>query len=418
MQDLNDYKKHAILYVDDEEKSLKYFQRAFGEIFRVLTATSAREGLTLLESQGNEIGILMTDQRMPEMTGVELLEKARAQRPRMVRILATAYTDLDAAINAVNSGAIYKYVSKPWDIPELEMTLKRGLEFYIVQHERDQLMTEKLSALHNIMIADRVVSLGVVAAGLGHYVRNALVAVRTFLDLAPSKLAEENVNVEEMRNPNFWREFYDHVQTQVKRISGMLGDLSSADAEPDEFGDEVRLDSLVNDILEGSKTDLEQKNLTVENRIPDSLPLLRVNKPKFERLFQLFIQDEIVSLSDGKTVTLAAEQETADGSDWIKVTITDDSSGLPEEELRQIFDPFVVRSGDPKEFGINLMTCYFIVYHHGGKVDVDAGGAGGVEFTLRFPVNPQPVPEIREDEEFVSKVLANEALWDRLLAGY
>ena len=418
MQDLYDYKKHAILYVDDEEKSLKYFQRAFGEIFRVLTATSAREGLTLLESQGNEIGILMTDQRMPEMTGVELLEKARAQRPRMVRILATAYTDLDAAINAVNSGAIYKYVSKPWDIPELEMTLKRGLEFYIVQHERDRLMTEKLSALHNIMIADRVVSLGVVAAGLGHYVRNALVAVRTFLDLAPSKLAEENVNVEEMRNPNFWREFYDHVQTQVKRISGMLGDLSSADAEPDEFGDEVRLDSLVNDILEGSKTDLEQKNLTVENRIPDSLPLLRVNKPKFERLFQLFIQDEIVSLSDGKTVTLAAEQETADGSDWIKVTITDDSSGLPEEELRQIFDPFVVRSGDPKEFGINLMTCYFIVYHHGGKVDVDAGGAGGVEFTLRFPVNPQPVPEIREDEEFVSKVLANEALWDRLLAGY
>ena len=116
----------------------------------------------------------MTDQRMPGEKGVWLLEKARQLRPRIIRILATAYADMDAAIAAVNTGAIYKYVTKPWDPPQLENTLKRGLEFFMVQRERDQLLKEKMSVLHNMMIADRIVSLGLLAAGLSHHIRNAL----------------------------------------------------------------------------------------------------------------------------------------------------------------------------------------------------------------------------------------------------
>src|SRR5881396_1477618 len=164
MENLTDYKRFAILYVDDEEMSLKYFTRAFEDQFTIFTAPSAKEGLKLLEEHCDEIGLLMTDQRMPGENGVWLLERARQLRPRMIRILATAYSDMDAAIAAVNTGAIYKYVTKPWDTPQLENTLKRGLEFFIVQRERDQLLKEKISALHNLMIADRVVSLGLLAA--------------------------------------------------------------------------------------------------------------------------------------------------------------------------------------------------------------------------------------------------------------
>src|SRR4051812_5170277 len=130
MQSFYDYKKFAILYVDDEEKSLKYFARAFEDQFRIFTAVNAQEGLKLLEQRGPEIGLLMTDQRMPGEKGVWLLEKARQQYPRMLRILATAYSDMDAAIAAVNTGAIYKYVTKPWDPVQLDQTLKRGLEFF------------------------------------------------------------------------------------------------------------------------------------------------------------------------------------------------------------------------------------------------------------------------------------------------
>src|SRR6266403_244070 len=102
MQNHYDYKKFAILYVDDEEKSLKYFARAFQDQFQNFTAPNAQEGLKILEEHKDEIGLLMTDQRMPGEKGVWLLEKARQIRPRIIRILATAFADMDAAIAAVN----------------------------------------------------------------------------------------------------------------------------------------------------------------------------------------------------------------------------------------------------------------------------------------------------------------------------
>src|SRR5437899_8623276 len=266
MQNLYDYKKFAILYVDDEEKSLKHFAKAFEDQFRILTAANAKDGLTLLEQHKDEIGLLMTDQRMPGEKGVWLLEKARQLRPRIIRILATAFADMDAAIAAVNTGAIYKYVTKPWDPPQLENTLKRGLEFFMVQNERDQLLREKMSVLHNMMIADRIVSLGLLAAGLSHHIRNALVAVKTFLDLAPAKLEEEKMELNGLRNPDFWKEYYQNVQGQIEKINNMLKDLWSASENPSfEFRDRVQLRQVVTDSVEQLKDSFAAKNIQVEN---------------------------------------------------------------------------------------------------------------------------------------------------------
>src|SRR5712672_2844248 len=307
MDHLYDYKKFVILYVDDEEKSLKYFVRAFEDQFRILTAVNAQEGLKLLEAHKDEIGLLMTDQRMPREKGVWLLEKARQIRPRIIRILATAFADMDAAIAAVNTGAIYKYVTKPWDPPQLENTLKRGLEFFIVQRERDQLLREKMSVLHNMMIADRIVSLGLLAAGLSHHIRNSLVAVKTFMDLAPLKLQEEKIDIEGLRNPDFWKEYYQNVQSQIEKINNMLKDLWAASEKPAfEFADQVRLHVVVAAVLEKLKEGFAAKNIRVDNQISDSLPALKADQPKFYRLFELLLKDEIVSLPAGSQVTLTA----------------------------------------------------------------------------------------------------------------
>src|SRR3954471_13680122 len=250
MHSLYDYKKFALLYVDDEEKSLKNFVRAFEDQFRILTAVNAQEGLKLLEQHADDIGLIMTDQRMPGEKGVWLLEKARQLRPRIIRILATAYSDMEAAIAAVNTGAIYKYVTKPWDPPQLDNTLKRCLEFFIVQRERDQLLREKMSALHNMMIADGIVILGLLAAGLSHHIRNALVAVKTFLDLAPAKMEEEKMDINSLRNPDFWKEYYQNVQGQVGKINNMLKDLWMASEKPAfAFADSVQLRQVVVDTI-------------------------------------------------------------------------------------------------------------------------------------------------------------------------
>ena len=223
-----DYKNLGVLYVDDEEKSLTTFTRAFESEFRILTASNAQDGLKLIEQHGDEICILMTDQRMPGEKGVWLLERARQLRPRILRILVTAYTDMDAAIQAVNSGAIYKFITKPWDPPQLELTLKQGLEFFMVQAERDQLLREKMSVLRNMMIADRIVSLGLLAAGLSHHIKNSMVAVKTFLELAPMKMVEEKGNADSLRDPDFWREYHHNVQGQIEKINHLLADLRTA----------------------------------------------------------------------------------------------------------------------------------------------------------------------------------------------
>ena len=415
MENLYDYKKFAILYVDDEEKSLTNFTRAFGEQFRIMTATTAQAGLKLLEEHADEIGLLMTDQRMPGEKGVWLLERARQFRPRVIRVLVTAYADMDAAIAAVNSGAIYKYVSKPWDPPQLEQTLKRGLEFFIVQSERDQLLREKMSVLHNMLIADRIVSLGLLAAGLSHHIRNSLVAVKTFLDLAPVKMSEEKTDLQGLRNPDFWKDYHQNVQSQIEKINALLKDLWTASSNPAApFTDQVSLYRTVGDAVKLYKEPLAARRIEIENQIPDTLPLLRVDKPKFGRLFELLLKEELAMLPAGSRVTLTAELQDGPQPE-IVVQIKDNGPGLPEQALRAVFDPFVVRDHTPSEYGIHLMACFFIVHHHGGKIEARTGSGQGTTFTLHLPLQAEPAAISTSDTDFLRKALLNENLWEKLI---
>jgi two-component system probable response regulator PhcQ len=418
MESLYDYKKYAILYVDDEEKSLKYFARAFEDQFRIYTATNAQDGLKLIEQHADEIGVLMTDQRMPGEKGVWLLEKTRQSHPRIIRILATAYADMEAAIAAVNSGSIYKYVTKPWDPVQLEQTLRHSLEFFLVQTERDQLLREKMSVLHNMMIADRMVSLGLLAAGLSHHIRNSLVAVKTFLDLAPAKMAEEKVEMSGLRNPDFWKEYYTNVQGQIEKINNLLKDLWSASEKPAfEFADEVKVREVVQASIDALKTGFAAKNIEVHNEIPEMLPLLKVDKPKFYRLFDLLLKDELASLPAGSRITFSARDlNGVAGRQSIQIQVTDNGPGMPQEALRLVFDPFVVRSDSPMEYGIHLMACFFIVHHHGGKIEARSDSGQGTTFTIRLPVDPNLAQSPKTDSEFLRKVLLNDSIWEKLIS--
>jgi excisionase family DNA binding protein len=145
MERLADYHDCTILYIDDEEKSLVNFSRVFRNKFNILSAASASEGYRLLEEHRDEIALLMTDQRMPGEKGVDFLKRARQLQPKAVRILTTAYTDFDVAIEAVNSGAISKLITKPWDIPQLEVILREACDFFTAQRENDVLLDTSLS---------------------------------------------------------------------------------------------------------------------------------------------------------------------------------------------------------------------------------------------------------------------------------
>ncbi|MPZ76009.1 MAG: response regulator [Deltaproteobacteria bacterium] len=417
METVYDYQTCTILYVDDEEMALKYFTRAFENKFPILSALNATEGYRLLEQHREQIGLIITDQRMPGEKGVQFLERARQLHPKAIRILTTAYSDLNVAIEAVNSGAIYKYVTKPWDIPQLEMTLQRAVEFFLVQRERDLLLKEKLSVLQRMMITDRVLSLGILAARLGHYVRNSLVAVRTFMDLAPEKLVEEKMNAEQLRNPNFWKEFYEQAQIQIRRITELLTDLIIAtETSGSPRLEQVELGKTVARSVQNLSEASLQHGITIVNLIPEGLPPLLVERGRFERLFDLLLKDEIISLPARSHVFLSACPRFGEDQE-LEIEIRDDGPGLPREALRSVFDPFFLRIENFQEFGINLMACYFIVYHHGGRINVRNLEGQGVTFTLTFPVRPRIVSPEAEEEAFITKVLMNDGFWEKLISG-
>jgi signal transduction histidine kinase len=260
--------------------------------------------------------------------------------------------------------------------------------------------------------------LGILAARLGHYVRNSLVAVRTFLDLAPEKLLEEKIDADHMRNPNFWKEFYEQAQGQIRRITVLLSDIMSATEKSDvpTTTQELYLDKTVTGSVERLQTMLLQNGITVVNQIPTGLPPLWVDRDKFQRLFDLLLKDEIISLPPGSNIFVGASMSSA-AAEEIQIEVRDDGPGLPREALRSVFDPFVLTRGSCQEFGINLMACYFIIYHHGGRIDVQNREGQGVTFTLTFPLQPKVTSPADDEEAFITKVLINDAFWERLISG-
>jgi len=246
-----------------------------------------------------------------------------------------------------------------------------------------------------------------------------MVAVKTFLDLVPAKMQAERLDLEGLRDPDFWKEYYQNVQGQIGRINHLLKDLWTASEKPaPAFGDSVQLQAVVAETVAALRAPLAAKNITVENRIPDSLPALQVDKLKFCRLFELLLKDELASLPPGSRILLSASrpQPGLAEKEEIEVVLSDNGPGLPEEALRLVFDPFLVRNDSPLEYGIHLMACYFIVHHHGGRIQARSKAGEGTTFTLRLPTHPPQAAPPQQEHEFLQQVLLNDALWEKLIS--
>lgn len=130
------------LFIDDEKSNLTSFKAAFRRDFNVFIADSAANGLDILRN--NEIHVILTDQRMPEKTGVEFLSSILEEFPNAIRILVTGYTDMEALVEAVNKGHIFKYISKPWDNEKLKEIIIKAYEIYQLKSENQEI-NEKLA---------------------------------------------------------------------------------------------------------------------------------------------------------------------------------------------------------------------------------------------------------------------------------
>jgi len=174
-----DYREFPVLYVDDEPENLRVFELTFRREFTILTATSGPQGLEVLNTQ--PVALVLSDHRMPGMSGVEFLARAREIDPKALRVLVTAYGDAETLGRAINDGSIYRFVPKPWDAEDLRINLRHAIEAYALDRERQALVRElatvnqiaatinrelSLERLHDLLVDALTRDLGYDAASL------------------------------------------------------------------------------------------------------------------------------------------------------------------------------------------------------------------------------------------------------------
>lgn len=378
---------HGILYVDDEVKSLKYFEAIFGHLAPIYQARSPEEGFALFEEHHARIGIVVSDQRMPNESGLDLLQRIRAVDPRPLRFLVTAYSDLDVAVDSLNDGLLYSYLTKPWDPQELEHRLTKALNHFQIVREREQLILDKTDAIQQLMMADKAASIGILSTGLNHHLRNALTVLRTFHDLLPFQLEEELER--QPKDTVFWSDYYGEVGKQIDRMTSILTNLSEG-TKSDGLTMREGVD-LSGILTQAGEMVLEHSpHITFTVREDTAIPRLVGDPQKLAQMGRFLFEESRSTLPKGGSVEvrLAALDDGA----TVEVTFMDSGELIPELDLERLFDPFFVRANKPEELGTNLMACYLTVYHHGGTIRAErtADNRNAVIFTL--PVVPVEDP--------------------------
>lgn len=137
--------KAVILYLDDEQENLNSFKAAFRRDFKIYTAINAEEAEKILDKEERTISIILSDQRMPKVTGIEFFEKIKEKYPEMIRILVTGYSDINVVIDAINKSQVYKYIQKPWDVDYMRKLIEQAFEVFTLRRENKKLTEDLLT---------------------------------------------------------------------------------------------------------------------------------------------------------------------------------------------------------------------------------------------------------------------------------
>lgn len=376
----------AILYVDDEPQSIKYFIRAFGSELRVLTAGSTAEADLILAAEAGAdfggVGVLVTDQRMPLETGIALLVRVKERYPAVIRVLTTAYADLKDALAAVNRGEIHRYILKPWDLSSLRSDLHACLRLHHERRfEQDLLRARRhtMVALASYMaheLATPLATIATAAEGLVRYLpvltesyRHSVLAsqrvpitatVLSALETAPA-LIQESANRSRM----------------LVRLLLMNAGPGGGEAEPLERLSVAQLvaDALANFPFTGCQRDLfrvEGNDFSLSGP-----PTLLIH------VLHNLIKNALDGIhAAGKGAVLLGFTR---GRDWNRLTVTDTGSGIHPEVLPRIFDEFFSLKGPGRGTGMGLPFCRRVMTDLGGEIACRSVLGEYTQLELRFP---------------------------------
>lgn len=385
-----------LLVIDDEEDILKALHRQFRRDYDVHSAKSADDGYRIMTQI--PIQVIISDQRMPGMSGSEFFSRVKGDFPDAMRLLLTGYADIQAVITAINDGNIFRYITKPWDPIELDTIVREAFERYRLIVQNRTLMVELQQT--NQQLEQRVLQrtteladanqrlmglnkqkdylLGMVA----HDLRSPISAMYGWADLLTSNRL----------NPEEYQEFATAIQETSGKMLNLINNL--LDISAIEQG-ELRLNlapvdvgQFVGQVCRLNRRIGRMEGIELATNVEPGLPQGLFDPNRIEQVLDNLIGNAFKFSAPGSVVTL----DVRHSEDALEFSVADQGQGIPPEDLEIIFQPFrgahnAQSSSGEKSHGLGLTICKRIVELHGGRIGVTSAPGEGSCFTFTLPMN-------------------------------
>jgi signal transduction histidine kinase len=406
------HQQRCFLVVDDEPDILDAIERLFRKEYRVITARTADEALDLVEEE--PVQVVMTDQRMPEMSGIEFLAKLRESRPDIVRVLFTGYSNIDHVIDAINEGHVYRYISKPWKPAELKLFVSQAFEHYESKKEREDLLyrlreaNERLEEQNSMLsdandelkMLDRVKN--VFMEVVSHELNTPIAIILGYTFLLRKELTDDLTDVALKALGGI-----DSSAMRLKNISNRIFKMLSNEGPASTLDLEwLELDDFIDEIHEQVVPFLHKRDQTLDIDIADDAGRVYADREKLRDVVVNLVMNAIKFSRDGQEISLRIG-DSPDRSGFIRCEVEDRGVGIPEEDVSQIFEAFFSTfqsrnhsSGDfefcKRGIGLGLSVAKRFTEMHGGEIEVFTEEGQGSRFIFEIPRNPEDTESIRE----------------------
>ncbi|MBP8806670.1 MAG: response regulator [Kofleriaceae bacterium] len=379
-----------VLYVDDERANRVVFDKSFANRFRIKTASDGAEALEVLRQE--PVAVLLTDQRMPGMSGDELLRIVKRDHPEVVRVVITAYSDIEPILAAINEGLVARYIVKPWNREELDQLLRWAIAAW--QFSRDS------SALqHRLLETERLATLGSIVGAVVHdlnqpvagmvmncerlaYLVQALPVI-TQIAATADLSAKERSLIEHLTSE--LPEIVEDLQMSAAHMRGMTQDLHAflrgTRREADVATPPV---PIIRHALGVCQEVAIRARGLLRYDGPDTLPAVRMSSTELTQVLINVVTNAAQSLGaksagEGNVVVRA---ESVAGQ--IAFTVTDNGPGIPPEVLAKIGTPFFTTKD--KGTGLGIAQCQRLVGKAGGQFRIASEPGKGTTVSFSIPV--------------------------------
>lgn len=369
-----------LLIVDDEIRVLDVLVKTFESDYKIFKATNGIDALEILKKA--PIEVIITDERMPKMGGMSFLKNAREILPNTVNIILTAYTDLSVAIDAINSGIVYRYLVKPWDTDELRITIRQAFERFNLLNT-NKLLTQELldknlelrkklvelnETQEKLIRTEKLAVVGQLTASIGHELRNPLSRIKTAAALLRNEIKETNSESDELLKI---------VDNEVMISTKIINDLLDFSRERKPNLKPHDLNTIVIETLNRIRF---PDYISIEQQLDRSIPQLNLDDGQIQQIIINLMMNSIQATDNGGKIYV----KTSLKDETVNLTIKDTGCGIAQENLDKIFEPLFTTK--PKGIGLGMSIVKMLVEKHGGHMQIQSRLNIGTTVTLTFPV--------------------------------